>query len=118
MKPVRLAWWLFIAAVAALLSLPLWAAPKAKNYNECATYADVAIVAADAAKHGISRTRLEAALPDIYGKGNDDSREITRLILERAYARPPANPAQWAGELLAMCTERRGDMDGFLGVML
>lgn len=27
MKPVRLAWWIFFAAVATLLSLPLWAEP-------------------------------------------------------------------------------------------
>lgn len=27
MKPVRLAWWIFVAVIAALLSLPLWAAP-------------------------------------------------------------------------------------------
>lgn len=119
MRPVRLAWWIWAVAIAAVFAASaLYAAPKAKNYNECATYADLAIVAASAAKHGISRSRLEAALPDIYGKGNEDTREVTRLILDRAYGKPPPNPAQWASELLAMCTERRGDMDGFLGVML
>lgn len=118
MKPVRLAWLFFALAAAVFLSLPLWAAPKAKSHEECATYADVAIVAAASAKHGISRQRLEAAIPDIYGKGNDDTREIVRLILDRAYAAPPQSPSEWASVLLRMCTERRGDMDGFLGVHL
>jgi hypothetical protein len=111
-----LLWALVVAAIFGAAAI--YAAPRAKNHNECVTYADLAIVAASAAKHGIARSRLEAALPDIYGKGNEDSREISRLILDRAYSAPPANPGQWASELLAMCTERRGDMDGFLGIKL
>lgn len=118
MKPVRLAWQIWAGVILLALAFAVFSAPKAKSSTECATYADVAIVAASAAKHGISRSRLEAALPDIYGKGNDDSREITRLILDRAYGAPPANPGQWASELMRQCAERRGDMDGFLGVML
>lgn len=118
MRPVRLAWQIWAGVILLAIAFAAFSAPKAKTHEECATYADVAIVAASAAKHGIARARLEAALPDIYGKGNDDTREITRLILDRAYDLPPANPGAWAGELLRMCTERRGNMDGFLGVHL
>jgi hypothetical protein len=105
-------------ALAAIFWGAATAAPKAKSSEDCINYADAALVIASAAKHGISRSRLEAALPDIYGKGSDDSREIVRLLLDRAYNAPPQVPAQWASELLRHCTEGRGNMDGFLGVAL
>lgn len=115
----RLVATLVLAIAAAAIALPAAAAPKAKSPGECALYADLALVAAAAAKHGVPRARLEAMLADIYVL-RDDGRTLARLIVDVVYRTPNVGgaPRQFAELLGNTCLRAAGDMDGILGTSI
>jgi len=87
---------------------------------ECSVYADLALNAAVHAKHGITREKFDAMVPDLYDLKNDDQRELTRRITNAAWRAGLAgvNPSEFASLLNRLCNARAGDMDAMLGVRL
>lgn len=120
---VKAAWALFIGLVAGMLALPLYAAPKAKSRAECATYEDIALVAAAATRQGIEAHKLVAMLPDIYDPlfelRGDEARAIAAQIVVSAdawqKANPRAPPHAFSQMLAEVCIRAGGDMDAILG---
>lgn len=95
------------------------AAPKAQNARECQLYAELALVAAAAAKHGVERERLEAMLLEIYGFSEQEL-QVARAIVDVVYRTPDVagSPQAFARLLGDTCVRTRGDMDSILGTRL
>jgi len=110
---------LLFAAVLFVVAPPGFA-QRAKDSAECSVYADLALNAAAHAKHGITREKFDAMVPDLYVLKDDEQRELTRRIIDAAWSAglAGAKPEDFANLLNRMCHSRRGDMDPILGVRL
>jgi len=109
---------ILFAAVLFVLAPPLaLSAPRARSPQECAVFADVALVASAAVKHGMRRATLEAMLADIYTI-HDEARagELMRTILDAVFGGASGvEPMVFAGTLKHACMESEGDVDSILG---
>jgi len=108
------------ALTLALESDALAQAPRANSPEECATYADLALVATTLAKHGVPRPDTEAMLPDLYAFATPEALEIAHRVLEVAYRVAAARgaPRMFAEALGRSCLSRGGDLSQALGVRL
>lgn len=94
------------------------AAPVAKTQGECVAYADLALVVATLAKHGVAQRSISAMLPDIYNLGNADAQTLARLIRESARTyidERRGTPREFAQLLGETCLGSGGRMDAVLG---
>ena len=109
-------------AVAVLVTLfaatGAMAEPRARSVEECAIYADLALVAATLAKHGIPRDTAARMLPDMYEISTGEARELAQRILESAYLPRGVAPKDFSRELVGSCVARGGALDAVLGVRL
>lgn len=107
----------FLVLLAATWPPQAHAAPKAKSFEECMLYADIALVVAANAKNQIPKAATGKTLPDIYRLATDDSKEIARLILIWIYDKtdPSAiSPQELVHNFAESCVKNEGDMDQFL----
>ena len=109
------------ALIAALLlvACAAHAESRAKSYEECVAFADMALVSSTLAKHGITRERAATMLPDIYSLEDGDVKDIAGKILDAAYRRSSVDPAEPRAFALALgntCIKNGGRLEGFLGV--
>lgn len=111
-------------AVAACASAPTATpAPRAKSPQECVVLADMALVAAANARHGIDQVATLDAMPDIYGPFIELRREeglrLVRLVVRAAYRamehRASMTPADFGSALGTGCMQRQGDLQPILG---
>ena len=109
----------------ALLTLPLWAAPRAQNRQECAYLWDAALVARALALGGVRHEQAAAVMHQVYGVLNaprdaDDERlgEIVRSITNAAQAADTKTASEFAARIGNTCMSRGGDMDSIFGVRL
>lgn len=103
-----------LASVIAVAPTAL-AVPRATDRMECAVFADMMLVAAAAARVGIPLDKTSAAIRMIYDIEDPRTREIAGAIVVRAFT-GAEDPSQIAGQLLAVCTSKGGDMSSVLGV--
>lgn len=97
------------------------AAPHAQSPEECSVLADVALVAATHAKHGIGEERTLAMLPDMYGGLDARGLEIAHSVVAAArsfFESTKGKPSEFASALADTCMQRRGNLDAILGVRL
>ena len=108
-----------LAAIALCLYVippPALPAPKAQSAQECATLADLALVAGAAAAAGVERAKTQAMLPRIYDLSKEDFRTLMRLIVGVAYGSARnVEPEVFAGTLGSACMRSEGNMDSILG---
>lgn len=121
--PMKVAWAIFFGLALALVTLPLWAAPKAESPHECNILADFWLVMSALAKHGIAHDRaVRIAIPDIYSvKDNERAVELFALVGRAAYAyieQKQGQPQDFSKRLHMTCMATGGNLDGVLGVRL
>jgi hypothetical protein len=103
---------LMLAATAAA------AEPRIRSADECIGWADLALVAATLAKHGIAKEKASTMLPDMYALETADARLLAGRILDSAYVARSAVPKAYAAGFAEACLKNGGRFDGFLGVSL
>jgi hypothetical protein len=111
MKPIIAALLLAAAASAA-------AEPRIASADECIAYADLALVAATLAKHGIDKGKAGTMLPDMYALESSDAKVLARRILDSAYVLDGKEPKAYAAGFAEACLKSGGRIEGFLGVSL
>lgn len=95
------------------------AGPRANSAEECAAFADLALVASTLAKHGIAKAQTAKMLPDMYELQTDNAQEIARRILESAYGRQQqAEPRSFAHAIGNSCIRHQGRFDAVLGARI
>lgn len=112
MKPVLR---LVVASFLIFCVQPGGAAPKAQDGEECYMAADMLLSARAMAESGVPEKTIRAALARMYtrehvAKWADD--------LVKHALRSTSSAKDATGELLRQCVERRGNVDGLLGVAL
>ena len=106
----------FTLAVAAALSAPALAAPKAESAMECGIAADMAIVARSLAEEQVQQPQAGAIMARIYNVSESArGKELMKDILEAAYRTNSAPGQKFAEELFAACMKTGGNMDNVLG---
>lgn len=120
---VRAAWTAFAVFLLALLSLPLWAAPRAESPQECTLLADFGVIAATHAKHGITREATMEMAKDIYvlTPGVARGPELMDLVARAAYTfiqQKQGTPGDFATLLFRVCNMSGGNLDPVLGVRM
>ena len=118
---------LALAAIAAGLSAPAHAAPRAQSALECGIAADMAVVAKSLAAEAIERAKADTIMARIYDVSQSErGSELMKEIVDAAYAGGSAaaggsapNAAQkFAESLYSTCVRSGGDMDPVLGKKL
>lgn len=115
--------WVTVAFAVAIAFVMVWAtlayaAPKARSSEECMAYADLALVAATLAKHGMDGMQTKAMLADIYTIQGDHSKEMARLIVESSkhyISLKSGTPRDYARMFAEVCVTQQGNVDGLLG---
>jgi len=99
---------------------PAWGAPRAHSSDECAVFADLALMASSASKRGVARATIDAMAGDIYMIRSPRVAAIATATVDAAvvFAASGGEPKDFALLVLRTCTERAGDMDSILGVNL
>ena len=92
--------------------------PRVNSPEECAAFADLALVASTLAKHGIDKDQSAKMLPDMYELDNDNSQEIARRILDTAYGQQQAEPRIFAGIVGNSCIRHQGRFNAVLGAKI
>ena len=124
---------LAIAALAAGLSAPAHAAPRAQSALECGIAADMAVVAKSLAAEAIERAKADTIMARIYDVSQSErGKTLMKEITDAAYAgaggsaaaggsAPEAAPdaaQKFAQNLYATCVKSGGDLDPVLGKRL
>ena len=126
---------LALAALAAALSAPAHAAPRAQSELECGIAADMAVVAKSLAAEAIERAKADTIMARIYDVSRSErGQQLMKEIVDAAYAgaaggrnaaaggsAPEAAPdaaQKFAQNLYATCVKSGGDMDPVLGKRL
>ncbi len=112
---------LLIVAWALALSIvppPAAAAPRAISQEECAGFADMALVVRALSAIGISKEKAREAMAHIYTlPPGERVRDIAQAVLDSGYA-DQRSAKDFAQALANACVGRMGDMDSVLGVKL
>ncbi len=101
-----------------LVTVSAHAEPRAASPEECYAYADLALVAATLAKHGVARDKTEMMLPDMYEVHSEDGQEMARRIVEAAYRELGQQPKNFAAKVANVCLLNGGSIEPALGVKL
>jgi hypothetical protein len=125
---------LAIAALAAGLSAPAYAAPRAQSELECGIAADMAVVAKSLAAEAIERAKADTIMARIYDVSRSErGQQLMKEIVDAAYAgaggrsaaaggsaaeAAPDAAQKFAQNLYATCVKSGGDMDPVLGKKL
>ena len=122
---------LALATLAAALSAPAHAAPRAQSELECGIAADMAVVAKSLAAEAIDRAKADTIMARIYDVSQSErGQKLMKEIVDAAYAGGPGSSAaaggsagpnsaqKFAENLYATCVKSGGDMDPVLGKRL
>ena len=121
---------LALATLAAALSAPAHAAPRAQSELECGIAADMAVVAKSLAAEAIDRAKADTIMARIYDVSQSErGQKLMKEIVDAAYAGGTGNSAaaggsapnsaqKFAQNLYATCVKSGGDMDPVLGKRL
>lgn len=107
-------------AAALSIALPLAAAPRIEDASDCYLFADLALTAAAAAKHGVARETFDAIAADVYEFPTPPQQELARLVTDAAWRAAAAGdvPGAFASRFHIVCRVRRGNVDSIIGTSL
>ena len=99
----------------ALITLPLWAAPRASNSTDCGNAADLLLTTRALIEENLDEPKVRAVLVRMYTPAHIAKWADTLIV----YAQRATVPAETlAIGFYTYCTAARGNVDGLLGVRL
>ena len=91
---------------------------RVNSAEECAAFADLALVDSTLAKHGVAKDQSAKMLPDMYELDNGNAQAIARRILDTAYGQQQSEPRIFAGIVGNSCIRHQGRFNAVLGARI
>lgn len=89
--------------------------PRATSMEECAVFADMALVAGALSKHKVRRDVVDKILGDIYKISTKAQAKIQKVIVDQAYREPLEVPGEYATRIGNECITTGGFFNSIMG---